>query len=186
MAGYSYPCRVAMSSTIASHQATQPRPGSTNTTLRPGNFSNTFPPSMRRICSTLRSVLLYGLTGSLAPLAGGLMNALPKLTGPIPVTDMSGPVGKVSSGPPGVAAANLEMHGYVEEGFFIEGFSASRYQARCSCSPTIGEVGCCDNGTLARLHPSDEVHELLWNRAVTRLVEDRLVLPEDAAVLRAH
>ena len=97
-------------------------------------------------------------------------------------------VGRIERDPDAVDGIARDEHGNALGGVRAPWLEAPRaqYLARCSCSPTIGEVARFDNGTLARLYPSDEVHELLWNRAVTRLAEDRLVLPEDAAVLRAH
>jgi hypothetical protein len=62
----------------------------------------------------------------------------------------------------------------------------AQYLPRCACGPTSGETIPLEDGVLKALYSSEGDHERLWNRAVDRLVEDRLLLPEDADSIRAH
>jgi hypothetical protein len=62
----------------------------------------------------------------------------------------------------------------------------AQYLPRCAPGPTSREVVPLDEDHRRFRYPDDTDHEQLWNRAVSRLVEDRFLLPEDADDLRAH
>lgn len=62
----------------------------------------------------------------------------------------------------------------------------AQYLPRCACGPTSGESVPFDEDRLRSIYANEAVHEELWNRAVNRLVEDRLLLPEDAETMRSH
>jgi hypothetical protein len=59
----------------------------------------------------------------------------------------------------------------------------AQYLARCACGPTLGEVVPFEAELLHRLYPGSEDHASRWQRAVQRLVEDRLLLAEDAETM---
>jgi len=60
----------------------------------------------------------------------------------------------------------------------------AQYLPRCACGPTLGEVVPFDEGRMSTLYGDPAGFERLWRRAVDRLVEDRLLLAEDAEHLR--
>jgi hypothetical protein len=61
----------------------------------------------------------------------------------------------------------------------------AQYLPRCPCSPTMGEAIPFADEVLANLYPTDAAHARQWDRAVQRLVEDRLLLAQDAERLTA-
>jgi hypothetical protein len=62
----------------------------------------------------------------------------------------------------------------------------AQYLPRCACGPTLGEVIPFDEPRLRGLCAEDRDHAQRWRRAVTRLLEDGLLLPEDVEPLLAH
>jgi hypothetical protein len=60
----------------------------------------------------------------------------------------------------------------------------AQYLPRCACGPTLGEVVPFEAELLHRLYPGPDDHARRWERAVRRLVEDRLLLAEDAEALK--
>ena len=61
----------------------------------------------------------------------------------------------------------------------------AQYLPRCPCSPTVGEAIPFTDEVLATLYATDAVHARQWDRAVQRLIEDRLLLTQDAPELTA-
>jgi hypothetical protein len=61
----------------------------------------------------------------------------------------------------------------------------SQYLPRCPCSPTSGEDVPFEDEVLASLYATDAAHAAQWERAIQRLVEDRLLLAQDAPQLAA-
>jgi hypothetical protein len=61
----------------------------------------------------------------------------------------------------------------------------AQYLPRCPCSPIVGEAIPFTDEILAQLYATDAEHARQWDRAVQRLVEDRLLLAEDAPELTA-
>ncbi len=57
------------------------------------------------------------------------------------------------------------------------------YLPRCDCGPALGEVVPFDAERLGQLYPDPEDLTRRRRRAVQRLVEDRLLLAEDADAL---
>jgi hypothetical protein len=60
----------------------------------------------------------------------------------------------------------------------------AQYLPRCACGPTRGERVPFSEEKLRRVYLTDAAHAAAWDRAVQRLVEDRLLLPQDGAMLR--
>jgi hypothetical protein len=61
----------------------------------------------------------------------------------------------------------------------------AQYLPRCPCSPIIGEAIPFTDEILAQLYATDAEHARQWDRAVQRLVEDRLLLAQDVPELTA-
>ncbi|HWD55669.1 MAG TPA: alpha/beta hydrolase domain-containing protein [Acidimicrobiales bacterium] len=59
----------------------------------------------------------------------------------------------------------------------------AQYLPRCSCGPTLGEMVPFDAERMCRLYPGPEDHARRWRHAVQGLVDERLLLAEDADAL---
>jgi hypothetical protein len=97
-------------------------------------------------------------------------------------------VPRLARDPSAVDGIVRDQHGNAVGGVRLPWLEApqAQYLARCECGPTLGEVVPLGDEQLTRLYRSDAEHEFQWRRAVERLVEDRLVLPEDLDDLLAH
>ncbi len=97
-------------------------------------------------------------------------------------------VPRIARDPSTVDGIVRDEHGNAVGGARLPWLEAPRaqYLARCACGPTLGEVVPFEDERLTRLYASDAEHERRWRRAVERLVEDRLVLPEDRVDLLAR
>jgi hypothetical protein len=91
----------------------------------------------------------------------------------------------IARDPSSVDGIVRDEHGNAVGGVRVPWLEApkAQYLPRCSCGPTLGEVVAFSRDTLRRLYPEDADHGRLWIRAVCRLVEDRLLLEEDAESL---
>jgi hypothetical protein len=80
-----------------------------------------------------------------------------------------------------------DEHGNALGGLRAPWLDAPRAQflPRCPCSPIAGETIPFDDETLASLYANDDAHARHWDRAVQRLVEDRLLLTQDGPELTA-
>jgi hypothetical protein len=94
-------------------------------------------------------------------------------------------VGRIARDPGSVDGVVRDEFGNAVGGLRVPWLEAPRahYLARCACGPTLGEMRPFDAERLRRLYPGPEDHATRWRRAVQRLVEDRLLLAEDAATL---
>jgi hypothetical protein len=94
-------------------------------------------------------------------------------------------VGRIARDPQGVDGVVRDEFANAVGGLRVPWLEAPRaqYLPRCACGPTMGEVVPFDAERLRRLYPGPEDHAARWRRAVQRLVEDRLLLAEDAAAL---
>ncbi len=97
-------------------------------------------------------------------------------------------VPRIARDPAAVDGVVRDEHGNAVGGVRVPWLEAPRaqYLPRCACGPTLGEVIAFDAAQLAQLYLDDADHEARWARAVARLVEDRLLLPEDVEVMIAH
>jgi hypothetical protein len=97
-------------------------------------------------------------------------------------------VPRIARDPNTVDGIVRDQHGNAVGGVRVPWLEApqAQYLARCACGPTLGEVVPFEDDRLTRLYASDAEHEHRWRRAVERLIEDRLVLPEDRDDLLAH
>jgi hypothetical protein len=62
----------------------------------------------------------------------------------------------------------------------------ARYSPRCSCSPVTGAMRPFSPDELTRLYPRPGDFERAWIAAIDRLVQERFLLEDDAAELRAN
>jgi hypothetical protein len=94
-------------------------------------------------------------------------------------------VGRIARDPSSVDGVVRDEFGNAVGGLRVPWLEAPRaqYLPRCACGPTLGEMVPFDDERLRRLYPEPEDHACRWRRAVRRLVEDRLLLPEDADAL---
>jgi hypothetical protein len=94
-------------------------------------------------------------------------------------------VSRIERDPRSVDGVARDEHGNALGGLRVPWVEAPRaqYLPRCPCGPATGQTIPFTDEILAALYPSDGDHAARWQRAVTRLVEDRLLLPEDAATL---
>jgi len=78
-----------------------------------------------------------------------------------------------------------DEHGNALGGLRVPWLEAPRaqYLPRCPCGPTIGQTIPLSDEKLAALYSSDDDYRRRWDRAVARLVEDRLLLADDAQAL---
>lgn len=97
-------------------------------------------------------------------------------------------VPRIQRDPESVDGVVRDEHGNAVGGIRVPWLEAptSQYLPRCDCSPTIGETIPFTAAVLTSLYRNDADHEARWDRAVTRLVEDRLLLADDAEAYRAH
>lgn len=94
-------------------------------------------------------------------------------------------VTRIERDPASVDGVARDEHGNALGGLRVPWIEAPRaqYLPRCPCGPTIGQTLPFTDEKLAVLYASDDDYRARWDRAVTRLVEDRLLLPADAAAL---
>ncbi|HWF17588.1 MAG TPA: alpha/beta hydrolase domain-containing protein [Acidimicrobiales bacterium] len=94
-------------------------------------------------------------------------------------------VGCIARDPHSVDGVGRDEFGNALGGLRVPWLEAPRaqYLPRCACGPTLGEVIPFDAERLRRLYPEPEAHVTPWRRAVQRLLEDRLLLAEDAGAL---
>jgi hypothetical protein len=94
-------------------------------------------------------------------------------------------VSRIERDPTSVDGVARDEHGNAIGGLRVPWIEAPRaqYLPRCPCGPTTGQALPFSDEKLAALYPSDDAYRVRWDRAVTRLVEDRLLLPEDAGTL---
>jgi hypothetical protein len=96
-------------------------------------------------------------------------------------------VPRIERDPTSVDGVARDEHGNAIGGLRMPWLEAPRaqYLPRCPCGPTTGQTIPFSHEKLAALYGSDDEYRARWNRAVTRLVEDRLLLADDAGALRA-
>jgi hypothetical protein len=96
-------------------------------------------------------------------------------------------VPRIERDPASVDGVARDEHGNALGGVRAPWLEAPRaqYLPRCPCGPTTGQTLAFADAKIAELYPSDNDYRQRWNRAVDRLVEDRLLLAEDADALRA-
>ena len=94
-------------------------------------------------------------------------------------------VGRIARDPSSVDGVVRDEFGNAVGGLRVPWLEAPRaqYMPRCACGPTLGEVVPFDIERLRRLYPEPDDHARRRRRTVKRLVEDRLLLPEDADAL---
>lgn len=94
-------------------------------------------------------------------------------------------VGRIARDPQGIDGVVRDEFGNAVGGLRVPWLEVPRaqYLPRCACGPTLGEVVPFDAERLGRLYPDPEDQARRWRRAVERLVEDRLLLAEDAGAL---
>ncbi len=95
-------------------------------------------------------------------------------------------VPRIERDPTSVDGVARDEHGNALGGLRVPWLEAPRaqYLPRCPCSPTIGQTIPFPDEKIATLYASDDDYRARWNRAVDRLVEDRLLLADDADEVR--
>jgi Alpha/beta hydrolase domain len=94
-------------------------------------------------------------------------------------------VGRIARDPSSVDGVVRDEFGNAVGGLRVPWLEAPRaqYLPRCACGPTLGEMVPFDDERLRRIYSEPEDHACRWLRAVRRLIEDRLLLPEAADAL---
>jgi hypothetical protein len=94
-------------------------------------------------------------------------------------------VPRIERDPTSVDGVARDEHGNALGGLRMPWLEAPRaqYLPRCPCGPTTGQTIPFPDEKLAEIYRSDDEYLARWNRAVDRLVEDRLLLPEDAEAM---
>ena len=97
-------------------------------------------------------------------------------------------VPRIQRDPTSVDGVARDEHGNALGGVRAPWLEAPRaqYLPRCPCSPTNGQTVPFSPEKLAALYATDDEYRARWNRAVDRLVEDRLLLVADAEAMRAR
>jgi hypothetical protein len=97
-------------------------------------------------------------------------------------------VPRVQRDPRSIDSLGRDEHGNALGGLRPPWLEAPRaqYLPRCACRPTTGEVVPFTSDQLGRLYPSDSDYQRRWDRAVSRLLEDRLLLAEDGQIMTLY